>query len=242
MNPVATVVLGAALAWDAASLPWHWTQGGRSTVGEWIYQLRGGARVTSQPPVYDVLAVKEPDGAESRIRILQPYIESMDEATRLLAENPAVVCIVTYTPRQWRSGFWALTRLHESHTIVMTGGSEFTAEDRQAARRATLEAVLGSAALRDPKVARVSREDFSETRVLWGGVAHNAMAAAGAVLFGLSLAWVPAYWDAARRRRARAALWRGECPGCGYSLRGLAADVCPECGRKVKDPDAGSGS
>lgn len=242
MNPVATVALGAALAWDAASLPWHWTQGGRSAVGEWVYQLRGGARVTSQPPVYDVVAVKESDGAESRIRILQPYIESMDEATRLLAENPAMVCIVTYTPRQSRSGFWAVTRLHESHTIVLTGGSAFTAEDRRAVRRATLEAVLGPESLRDPVVARVSREDFSATRVLWGGVAHNVMAATGVLLFGLSLGWVPAYWAAARRRRARAALWRGECPGCGYSLRGLEAAKCPECGREVKDPGAGPGS
>ena len=23
------------------------------------------------------------------------------------------------------------------------------------------------------------------------------------------------------------------CPGCGYSLRGLASDICPECGRSL---------
>lgn len=248
MNPIATLLLGTALVLDAANLPWHWTQGGRSTVGWWVCRLRGGLGIHSQPPYYDALAVKELQTASSAaagrdgVRILQPHIESMDEATRLLQENPATVAHVVYQPSHVRSGFWAITREGYSHAISISGGSALTPEDRLAARRAMLEAVFGEGALRDPDRERVSREDFSGSRVIWGGVAHNVLAFAGFLLLCLSLGWIPAYWAAAKRRRARSALWRGECPGCGYSLLGLSATVCPECGREVKDPGAGPGS
>jgi len=238
MNPIATLLLGTALVLDAANLPWNQMDGGDSVVGRFMHSLRGGARVTIHYFIYDAVAVKEPGG----IRILQPHIESMDETTRLLSERPEAVMILSYSPRTFRSGVWAITQEMMSHAIQMSGGSALTPEDRLAARRMMVQTVVAEGAALDPVLERLSREDFSGSRVIWGGVAHNVLALTGFVLLCLSLRWIPAYWAAAKRRRARSALWRGECPGCGYSLLGLSATVCPECGREVKDPGAGPGS
>jgi predicted Zn-ribbon and HTH transcriptional regulator len=40
------------------------------------------------------------------------------------------------------------------------------------------------------------------------------------------------------RRRAYLAEHDVECPACGYNLRGLPDDVCPECGEPAPDPPA----
>ena len=44
--------------------------------------------------------------------------------------------------------------------------------------------------------------------------------------YGLSWVWSLTVDRPRRRRRARA----GQCPACGYDLRGSARGVCPECG------------
>ncbi|HEY7115307.1 MAG TPA: hypothetical protein VH475_01905 [Tepidisphaeraceae bacterium] len=57
-------------------------------------------------------------------------------------------------------------------------------------------------------------------------------------------AWLPARWPFYRGRRLRAARRHegGLCEQCGYDLRGLASDRCPECGHLVAAPSEGVGN
>ena len=50
----------------------------------------------------------------------------------------------------------------------------------------------------------------------------------GAALASAMLTILPARHG--RRLRMQSFRRRGLCPGCGYSLKGLSGDVCPECG------------
>lgn len=59
------------------------------------------------------------------------------------------------------------------------------------------------------------------------GYVHNGVEFAGLTGLVLSLGWVPRAWV---RRRGERRVRRGECAGCGYDLRGLGDEVCPECG------------
>jgi hypothetical protein len=54
--------------------------------------------------------------------------------------------------------------------------------------------------------------------------------------------WMPAAVFAAGVWWGRRGGWKGEgvCRGCGYDVSGLAASVCPECGRTIERPAAGS--
>jgi hypothetical protein len=55
----------------------------------------------------------------------------------------------------------------------------------------------------------------------------------GASVFGLAMGWYLLF----RGRRVHAWLLAGlrdACGGCGYNLRGLKTDRCPECGTSVR--------
>lgn len=68
-------------------------------------------------------------------------------------------------------------------------------------------------------------------RLLWGGVGRNAALLACIVIGAFSLRWLidGVVWPWHVRR-----LRQGACMKCGYSLAGLNADKCPECGTKVE--------
>ena len=48
------------------------------------------------------------------------------------------------------------------------------------------------------------------------------------VLLVMPVVWLMDY------RRSLVRMSRGLCAGCGYDLRGITSDVCPECGRKTR--------
>lgn len=66
----------------------------------------------------------------------------------------------------------------------------------------------------------------------WRLAAYIAsMLAVGAVIYWLTFLRDRARWRSYRRQM----LAMGQCPYCEYSLEGLGADVCPECGNSVAE-------
>jgi hypothetical protein len=53
------------------------------------------------------------------------------------------------------------------------------------------------------------------------------------VVWAIHAAALALAWIGARRARPLIRRWRGLCERCGYSLEGLIAAVCPECGTPV---------
>ncbi len=233
VNPFATCVLALLLLLDAWTLPSHWTRGGNSRVGELIHCF--DLSIQSQPPWYDALVVKE----RGEIRVLRPSIESWDEATKLLAENPSTVAILTYAPHVRRYGFWAITHEASDHKIEQGGGSSFTAADWLDARSAMLSAVFDDSESQSGTLQRLRREDFAEARLLGWGFVHNAASIGVFVLMCWSVRWAREYRAAYKAWAARLSLRRGSCPECGYSIVGLPTHTCPECGCAVKAKDPG---
>jgi hypothetical protein len=67
-------------------------------------------------------------------------------------------------------------------------------------------------------------------RPLWPGLAWNTLIYAAtwfSVLFGAYQFWRTARSTLRRRRN--------QCPACGYSLAGVATNLCPECGKSSSD-------
>ena len=124
-----------------------------------------------------------------------------------------------------RQGFWAPTTLRIDRDLNRIRGR---APDEVVDFFAT---TYGPEATAELQAAMVGR--YSEQRVLWDGVVHNAVALGIAGLLGASL-WLNfqrlkprlvGLLPSERRRR------RGLCPRCGYDIVGL--DRCPECGAEA---------
>lgn len=80
----------------------------------------------------------------------------------------------------------------------------------------------------DPqKVKRRLRLSQPLTKQIWSGWIASAVILIAAV--GAPFASIRAVLDARRHSRYRA----NRCTACGYSLGGLTADTCPECGRPL---------
>jgi len=204
-----------------------------STVGGWLRRSHPVARAVAGNPV--VYAVRNGDS----LTLQNPDAESWNEMSALLAVRPRDVFEIRYQlARSFESGLYAPTVRTTTWRVTVS----------------PLEQVGGAAPPLDPKeagdvqavflrwlsdqengrfasdAARIAQGRTIESRVLWYGCLHNALALAALLLFLYSLAWIPRApgWIASTRRQRRLA--RGRCPQCGYPIDGLPGRVCPECG------------
>ena len=77
----------------------------------------------------------------------------------------------------------------------------------------------------------IADEDSATTRVLWGGVMHDALALGVFIALLYSFAGWPAWFASRPWTRRNRLLSRGLCPSCGYDTQGITAPTaCPECG------------
>lgn len=218
------------LIWiDVATLapPPGWS--GRSTIG---HALRPEERMAFNPSyrTYEAIFTRAPNGLHKFV----PEHESWDSASRALAERPAETILLTYTPSDHASGLWAVTRHDRRHIIDMSYGSALTPQERAEARGRFFEEVVRPFSHLDPEVLnRLRISDFTESRRVWRGYARNLWSLALWAALLWSLRWVPSIprriRAANQQRLAHARTARGQCPRCGYDLKGLT--LCPECGQ-----------
>jgi|GEM_PF-6985144 len=146
--------------------------------------------------------------------------ESADRMTKAVTERPGDVLAVILSGRE-RSGLWVSA--YETRPVTMQwldGGAVDDATRGQAAESLARE-FEGAG---DVDAAAELREHPRGTkRVLWRGVAYNAIWAGVVAAIVFSLGWLPAWVRTCRRQP-----W--QCPRCGYDLRGIASATCPECG------------
>lgn len=228
-NPIASAVLLAVLVADSLTLPRYWdatavgllvrktlhpmmlVDPGFSAFGPELYVLRG------------------PDG----FRVIDPEVESWNELSALLAAGEPPMAECTFADSSDRAGFWAWTMRHDFRGVVLSPLQGDWSEDQLAGAR---RAVFVESNLTPTTWASVqpwldlAAGDTRSRRVIWGGVAHNALALVvfAALLYSLTgwRAWFGSRsWSRAARRRAR-----GLCNTCGYDMRGNDSGVCPECG------------
>lgn len=121
---------------------------------------------------------------------------------------------------------WPLPALYGR---LLGGPTDQATVDSFDAPRFGYAAVEGGLALAGGEERRLGSIVLLPATPLWRGLLLNA----ALMLIGLHLVLVLAtgIWRLrARRRRAR-----GRCASCGYNLRGLQEDVCPECGWSAGD-------
>jgi len=237
-NPIASLALGAVLVGDALTLPRFGDPTVVGAIVESFTARRFICRLMGGP--YSIYIAE--DGA--RMRVIDSEEESWDELSRLLADGDTPVAHSHFVNRTSRQGVWShvIERSYEGIVIEPLNGS-WTADDIAAAHRALFDERTQTLPcwvyLQDYQHVPIGTT--SSTRILWGGVAHDAFALATfAGLFYSCTGWRA--WFAAHpwsRRNRR--LLRGLCPECGYDTRGLA--TCPECGtaspeRQLSEPRA----
>lgn len=238
-NPVAAVILLIALIASLRSLPagiYDWTIVGMARAGrmDWstgkldIRPMSGiNAFVLREP------AAATPDGPVP-LRLIDPGSESWDELSKLTTQRPRDLVEFTIRSGEFQTGLYAPTQFvkyHEVEVKELGTPSAFTPEELARARGVFIDwtSTLGRA---HDQYAR--EKDYRTSTPLWRGYLHNALALLALLAFIYSVWWnlLPSTWrERARGRR----LARGLCPRCAYSVRGLTADRCPECGEAVPD-------
>ncbi len=222
-NPVASVLLFGVLVGDVFTLP-----GGPrgSTVGQVVERAFSTPRIWNYPQ-NDIYILKESGG----LRVINPETESWGELADALysGETPGVVCNLIHAVNT--RGFWSMTSKRTIRGIrIEPLGGQWTEQELADARAA----LFGEQSRTLPSwewiegFEDVAAEDVVTTRILWGGIVHNAFALT--ILSGLLYSFTgwPS-WFASRSRKSRR-IARGCCPSCGYDLQGLTTTTCPECG------------
>lgn len=228
VHPATSLVLLALLLADAWFLPAMVGERASSAAGSFIRSTIArepalAVRFT-RPQMY---VVREDDGSLS---VIDPDVDSMDSATRALAERPRRTLLLTYEPLSWSRGFWAPMHRTERHIVKMSFGEDLTPDERGQARKMFVERCGAADLLSLTDLRTLVERDIDESRVIWTGWLHNAGAIVVLGLFLLSLRWVPRVPGWIRAKVGSERLSRGVCPKCQYALAGLTADRCPECG------------
>jgi hypothetical protein len=232
MNPIASAILLSALV--ALTMRVGDQPTDDSTIASFLRSrilgdqwLSTGAGI---PPLYVVREVR-PDGMAA-MRIINPSKESWDELARLMFERPDDVGSVAVSAEMQRSGLWAMTRHEQTLRVHWTEyGEAWTPEDQQRAQSAALAAFAHRNPA--PMSGHVEYGPGTHSWRLWSGYLINIVTLAMVAGFVISLRWVPHVPQriASARRRLTQKPW--QCRACGYDLRGLEIDKCPECGGRT---------
>jgi hypothetical protein len=122
--------------------------------------------------------------------------------------------------------------------VTRSTGSEIERREALAALASWLEDPIAG---NMPQAARFLRDhpDGRSADVLVSGYVHTGVLAALAAALIFSLAHSPRWLSrSVRTLRLRAAHAQGRCAACGYSVEGLKASTCPECGDHNPAPRA----
>ncbi len=148
--------------------------------------------------------------------------------------NPDDVVVAHLFYQRVAHGLYDVTSFTNKYELELRPISALTLLPDEASRART--AFIGWLESKDggnrPGAADILRGTAPQSaRPNWPGIINTVLAAAGWLLFVLSLGWVPGALRARRSRRNARALQEGRCPRCGYEVYGLRGGVCPECGR-----------
>jgi hypothetical protein len=197
-----------------------------SVIGQFLPQHWGRCHYRSTPRGH---LVRHPDGRLS-------VITEFDPAYRDGLDWDEVISTASLHHREYRSGVYALTREHHELEIRVDPPRVAVDPAQLASLRVRLyDEYVANLAVWRPAVAAALPDartaDYTASRALWWGYAHNALA----ILFlvPVSCAARHALSKSAGDRRRRnlldaAAMCR--CAQCEYDLRGITSKVCPECG------------
>ncbi len=168
------------------------------------------------------------------IRIIDEDKQSWDELSRITTSRPGDLARMSLHVNASTKGLWARTALESVADVILIPIAKqpnFTAKDNEAARAAFLDWCEAGSSAEWRAVARELRTGgISEHVTLWSGYVHNALSLLALLLTIYSLGWIPRSVVAAMTARTKRRLARGQCVHCGYSLAGLPAGKCPECG------------
>lgn len=224
-NPVASVVLVAALVGDAFTLPRDSDQTPVASVVEAVFFSRP-MRCYFPAEVY---VIQTPE----RMKVVDPEEESWDELATALSggTTPVAVCDLRYDTR--RLGLWSqVVQTERSGISIQPVSGAWSEAQHGAAREALFDERTRSLACWELIEAYESNLGAltRTTKVLWGGVLNDLLVVLLLAGLAYSFAGWPAWFASHPLSRRSRRLARGQCADCGYDLRGLDTGVCPECG------------
>lgn len=240
-HPLATLVLGAALAVLIALLPVEASR--QSDAAAFVtslvpHRLAGCRRLAFSS--YHVVFVR--GGATIGDSWRPVDIDGSGDITLTLLHAARDCVHVGLLARTRESGFWApMTRTETFRMeVAPVRGVDTVPEggDRDQLKLA-YAAFLRDQADREDDAAKLLQGEYERRSIVWVGVLHNIASIVVAMLWLRSLAWVrdvPRWW---RQQQQSSMLGRKLCPSCRYSIEGLTTQTCPECGSPLPaSPDA----
>lgn len=234
-NPISTCLFGGLLAYETRRVVGDVQSRSLQT------QLPLGKRAPQGCCPFRLAAFVRKD---SGLRMHDPNNESWGEVSSFFGSPSDLLFLEFQADRRW-SGLLATTRESWAYSIFRDGGSAFQPSEVEEARN-SFTAILVKEDYIPPDVrGPLSRGNVLVSHRLASGYVSNSLLILSGVLSMLSLVWVPTARSRVRRWRAAHLSRKGRCGVCGYSVAGLTASVCPECGTLIpneKPPALAGGS